>query len=346
MLIWPLPRSPSFSNILLSPEATGGLSHLVLPPIIDPGLRADSLENASTLSPHFVQPSADLALISRSRGLDALLSNEPGQRSSTNAQLGPLNLSPGIGRNALRLAGVESLRHIDQANPTARAAGHSLHVARPDSSRFSFEGHPRANSRHHYTSEASNELHSSQDWRDPAQGRYLSHLSNQNQKFSPRMLETMSAPSTADPDTSFREQPGTFHAERSLLSTPLPYEYSRASGGYAKPSYPMSPPAVQEQHRPQTSYEGSFSRRWHDVPDMHSTRTNFSPLPYTASSTLSATDVWPEVTAPANPLQYRYNSQIPQPIQPSITGELAPTSSGIPLTELETRCAEVGLICG
>ena len=51
--------SPTLPRIMLSPERDRSISHLVLPPIRDAGLREDSLGSAPALSSHLVLPSTD-----------------------------------------------------------------------------------------------------------------------------------------------------------------------------------------------------------------------------------------------------------------------------------------------
>lgn len=335
-------NSPSLTSILQTPHVNVGLSHLMLAPIIDPGLRRDTLENASALSPHLVQPSTDLPQMSRARGIDALLLHES-HTTSMGGRSGTSNLFPRIARNALRLAGVEQLQQFYPATLASQAAEQSSNVAGMDRSQFCFEGSDKASSQIRHTAEfRSGSTHGDASW-TPSLYRYSTIAADR--QYSPYPSGTMSAPSTADQETSYRGRAGMFPYERRHVGPLDTYELSAPGEGRAISSYAVSPPDVAVRHRPETPYESNLSRNWQEVEDPPTTSKSFSPLRYTTSYKLSAVGTSTEDWAPAMTVGSSQNVQYSQPGPEPHTGpgESVP-ASWPPLTDLERRCEDVSLI--
>lgn len=314
----------------------------MLPPIINPGLREDTLENASALSPHLVQPSTDLPQMSRARGIDALLLNESDQ-SSTGGRSGTSNLSPSLVRNALRLAGVEQLQQTHPATPGSQAAEQVSPVAVMDQSQFYSEGSDRSFRRIRQVAGFwSGSNHENSSW-TPSLDRYSAIAPDQH--HSPYPSGTLSAPSTASQETSFRGRSDIFPYESRHVGPLATYEDSAPGEARTVASYDVSPPGAAARHRPQTSYESSLSRSWQEVQDPLTTRKSFSPPRYTMSHKSPAVGTSSEHWVPTMTVgsfqDARYLQSRPELY--AVPGESIP-ASWPPLTDLERRCEDVSLL--
>jgi hypothetical protein len=341
MLTSHFPCSPALPSILQTPQVNVGLSHLMLPPIINPGLRGDTLENASALSPHLVQPPMDLPQMSKVRGVDALLSDS-GQ-DPIGARPRTANVSPRIVRNALRLAGVEGSQHHYPATHAALALEETPYVADLESGRFSFESEGRAHNRPQPSVDPRNERYDPRrhgsSW-SPPQNQYPANISDHH--------ETMSAPSTADRDHRPGGRLGQFPYELIHPDSSSMYRQTLTGKDRADSTYHISPPEDMERHRPRTSHENTYVRGRHEAADLQAIGRGFSPSRQSTSYNLPMLEAPIHVPAPTN--------QMPVPhIPPYSTPNLAPfsfpgdpdvTIVAPPLSDLEQRCEDVSLDYG
>lgn len=319
----------------------------MLPPIINPGLRGDTLENASALSPHLVQPPTDLPQMSKVRGIDALLSDN-GQ-DTRGVRPRTANVSPRIVRNALRLAGVEESQHHYPATHSASAFEETPYVADIESGRFSFEAEGRTHTRPQSSvdprSERYDSRHHGSSW-SPPQNQYPANISEPH--FSPRAYETMSAPSTADRGHRPEGRTGKFSYELIHSDSSPMYRQTVTGKDRADSTYHIPPLDDMERHRPRTSHENTYVRDRHEAVNLHAKGRGFSPSQQSTSYNLPMLEAPIQVPAPTNQMS------IPH-IPPYSTPRLAPfsfpgdpdvTIARPPLSDLEQRCEDVSLDCG
>lgn len=314
----------------------------MLPPIINPGLRGDTLEHASTLSPHLVQHSTNLPPISKVRGIDGLLSDS--SQYPTAARPRTANVSPRIARNALRLAGVEASQHRYPPAHAGSAFEQLPYEADLNSRRFSFQAQGHSRNRLQESAERWKERYDPRHdgpSGSPSSPRHPDDVSGHHS--SPRHYETMSAPNTAGRDHRPGSRPGQFPSESNHPDPSAIYRPPAPGKDRANSTYPSSYQVDMERHRPWSSYENALPRGRHGGTDVDTAGRSYSPRWQATSNHLPIAEALIEGPAIAMhpPAQHSPPYHTPRLAPFSFSGVAGIPTATRPLSDLEERSENV-----